>query len=312
MNTTTSNHVDAITPSTEARRAGRARWAAIGAAIAVSVGAGGLMSASAAVSSGERATYVPISPCRVMDTRSAPETKGPRSTPLTAGDTHTITVWGVQGDCTIPNEAVGVVMNVAVVNPTANSFLTVFPAGGSAPLAANLNWVAGQPPVSNSVTADLSADGKLSFFNKFGTVNVAADVVGYYVNHNHDDRYFTKGQINQMQSFAQVLPSGASSLVPARTSGFSAVTRVATGVYCLTLDADSPIYPRDVAASVTVEFGNTSAAGFAEIRGAAVLCPDQTKQFEVHTFNLAGAASDSVAFTIMSPIHVDPLVLIAI
>ncbi len=303
MNTNT-NTADASTPSTEARRAGRARWAAIGAAIAVSVGAGGLMSASAAVSSGERATYVPISPCRVMDTRSAPETKGPRSTPLTAGDTHTITVWGVQGDCTIPNEAVGVVMNVAVVNPTANSFLTVFPAGGSAPLAANLNWVAGQPPVSNSVTANLSADGKVSFFNKFGTVNVAADIVGYYVDHHHDDRYYTKSQTVSMQAFAQVMPQGQSSLVAERSNGFASVTRTAPGVYCVALVADSPYDTRKVSASVTVEYGNTTTAGFAEIRGASA-CADPKLQFEVRTFDVAGAPSNLIAFNIVVPVHVE-------
>jgi hypothetical protein len=106
----------------------RIRWAAIGAAVAVTVGAGGLMTASASISSGERAVYVPITPCRVMDTRPGTDTVGTRTAPLAAGDVHTISVTGHNGNCTLPLDAVGVVMNVAAVDPTQSSFLTVYPA----------------------------------------------------------------------------------------------------------------------------------------------------------------------------------------
>ena len=49
----------------------RTRWAAIGAAVAITFGAGGLGIVSAAIGYGERTVYVPIVPCRVLDTRSA-------------------------------------------------------------------------------------------------------------------------------------------------------------------------------------------------------------------------------------------------
>jgi len=311
MKITRNQPASTETSETEGRSNSRARWAAIGAAVAVCVGAGGLMSASAApISTGERATYVPITPCRVMDTRPAPEQKGPRNTPLNAGETHTISVWGAQGDCNIPDSATGVVMNVAVVNPTASSFLTVFPGGAAVPLAANLNWVAGQPPVSNSVSADLSATGTLSFYNKFGTVNVAADIVGYYADHNHDDRYYTKSQIVGMQAYAQIQDAGPS-FVPQRTNGFSTLNRTAVGIYCVGLNADSMFDARDVAASVTVEYGNTVGVGFAEVRAASD-CPDPAREFEVRTFDLAGNPSNAIAFNIVVPLHVDPLLLLPI
>ena len=37
--------------------------------------------------------------------------------------------------------------------------------------------------------SDLSATGFVSVYNANGSVDVLADVVGYYVDHNHDDRY---------------------------------------------------------------------------------------------------------------------------
>jgi hypothetical protein len=176
----------------------RARWAAIGAAVAVSLGAGGFGIASATIGSGERAVFVPITPCRVMDTRPAPETVGSRAVPLTAHETHTITVVGPSGNCNVPVDATGVVMNVTAVAPTQPSFLTVFPAGVTRPLASNLNFVAGQAPTPNAVTVDVPASGQVSFYNHEGTVNVLADIVGYYADHNHDDRYYTKTEMDAL------------------------------------------------------------------------------------------------------------------
>ena len=41
----------------------------------------------------------------------------------------------------------------------------------------------------------LSPEGRINFFNNAGTVNIIADVVGYYADHNHDDRYPQKLQV---------------------------------------------------------------------------------------------------------------------
>jgi len=169
--------------SVQRRRDGmsRTRWAAIGAAISVAIGGGGLLTALAADTPSAPSTYVGITPCRVVDTRPAPDNVGSRSTPIGSGETFSTAFVGAVGKCTIPAEAVAVVLNLAIVNPTASSFLTVFPAGGTVPLAANLNYVAGQPPASNAATVRIGTGGQLSFFNLRGTVDVTADVSGYYL-----------------------------------------------------------------------------------------------------------------------------------
>jgi len=174
----------------------RGRASLLATAVVSSVLCGSLMSASASLDSGDRSVYVPITPCRVMDTRPAPDNVGSRSTPLAAQETHTISVLGTNGNCTIPSDASAVAMNVTVVNPDDQSYLTVFPADAQRPLASSVNWVAGQGPTPNAVTSDVSADGKISFFNNAGKADVVADIVGYFVNHNHDDRYYTKAEID--------------------------------------------------------------------------------------------------------------------
>jgi len=150
--------------------------------LAVAVGGGGLLSASAAdAPPSSPGSYVGITPCRVIDTRPGSDNVGPRSSPITAGETFSTPFVGAVGKCNIPANVIAVVLNVAIVNPTGNSFLTVFPGGSDKPLAANLNWVAGQPPVSNAATVRIGTNGELSFFNLAGNVDVTADVSGYYL-----------------------------------------------------------------------------------------------------------------------------------
>lgn len=192
----------------------RARWAAVGAAVAITLGGGGLGLAHAAISSGTRTAYVPISPCRLLDTRPAPDTVGPRTAALGPDETYTVQVTGDNGGCTgIPADAAAVAMNVTIARPSASSYLTVFPADVTTPpTASNLNWSAGQAPTPNKVDVKLSPSGAIKIFNKFGTVHVIADVVGYYQDHNHDDRYYTKAQIDSQH------PLSASTGVGSRCS----------------------------------------------------------------------------------------------
>lgn len=164
-------------------RTGRARWAAIGAAIAVSIGAGSMINLVDAAAGGatDPSSFVAITPCRLLDTRPGTTTIGPRATPIAQDESHTQQVTGTNGHCSVPAGATAVSMNVTIANPTAGSFLTVYPSDAPLPLASNLNWVAGQAHTPNKVDVALSAGGAIDLYNGFGTVNVIADVVGYYV-----------------------------------------------------------------------------------------------------------------------------------
>jgi hypothetical protein len=216
----------------------RGRWAAIGAAVAVTLGAGAVVPfVSATASSGTRAVVVSITPCRLFDTRPAPDTVGPRAAPIGQADTHTSFGRGAVGQCNIPAGAIGLVMNVTAVNGTASSFLTVFPTDVPRPLASSLNWTAGQAATPNQVTSLLAADGRVSFFNASGSVNVLVDVVGYLEDHNHDDRYIKNNQ-------PIVMSYGAGGMVPAGT-GPTTLTHVvaatvASGDGALSIDLPGP------------------------------------------------------------------------
>ena len=80
-------------------------------------------------------------------------------------------------NATVPPTAV--VLNVTVTNPTAPSYLTVWPDGAAQPLASDLNYVAGLT-VPNLVVVKLGANGSIDLFNAAGTTDVVVDVVGWY------------------------------------------------------------------------------------------------------------------------------------
>ncbi len=176
----------------------RTRWAALGAAVAVALGGGGI-GLVGATNPAAATTLVSITPCRVFDTR--PEYQvGPKSSPLGAGETHTVTTHGDNGNCTgIPSNAVAVSMNVTAVDATAPTFLAIWEAGVPRPeQASSLNPVPGAPPTPNAVTTDVNAQGEFHVYNLQGNVHVFADINGYYVDHDHDDRYYTKTQADAL------------------------------------------------------------------------------------------------------------------
>ena len=168
----------------------RARWAAVGAAVAVTLGAGGVSLGQAAIGAGDKPVFVAIEPCRLLDTRPGDDNVGARATPLGAGDTLTLQVTGASGECSgIPVGATAAAMNVTAIQGSTRSYLTLYPAGTGFPLASNLNWNGGDPPTPNKVDVKLSTTGAVDITNNAGTVHVAADLVGYYTDHTHDDRY---------------------------------------------------------------------------------------------------------------------------
>lgn len=176
---TTTVHSSKGVAALQGWRSPRRGWA-VGVVVALVVGGVGLRSGVDAAGLGVPSEFVPITPCRLADTRSGTDSVGARSTPLGANESVPFAVWGANGACAVPSSATGIVTNVTAVNPTASSYLTVYPGDVQRPLASNLNVSAGSLPTPNQVTVGLSATGGIRIYNLAGTVDVAIDIVGYY------------------------------------------------------------------------------------------------------------------------------------
>ena len=119
--------------------------------------------------------YTSVTPVRLLDTRT--------TTPLGANSTLPLVVeTSTDG---VPAAATAVALNVTVTpvptTPSGSvaSYLSVFPTGGSQPFVSNLNWVANET-VANSVIVPIGTGGSVTFYNHTGTVEVIADLEGYF------------------------------------------------------------------------------------------------------------------------------------
>jgi hypothetical protein len=119
--------------------------------------------------------FVPITPCRIADTRNP---AGPFGGPSITG--------GTSRDFTIPNSACGVPsgaqaysLNVAVVPAGPLGFLTLWPTGQTRPLASTLNSLDGRIK-SNAAIVPAGAGGAVSVFAT-DTTDVVLDINGYFV-----------------------------------------------------------------------------------------------------------------------------------
>lgn len=109
--------------------------------------------------------FTPVTPTRLRDTRAGDGPLGP-------GGVLALHTWA-------PEDATAVVLNVTAVDPTASSFLTVWPAGRPRPTSSNLNSTTGRT-VSNLVTVPLDPTGHVQFYNHAGSTHLVVDVFGYY------------------------------------------------------------------------------------------------------------------------------------
>jgi hypothetical protein len=159
------------------------------------IGVGTQQFASADVSSGDRPVLVPIESCRLADTRPAFNV-GPRTAPLGPAETYSLNTQQAGTECSgdIPATASAIAANVTAPESTGESFITLW-AEGSLPNGSTLNPQAGQL-VFNAATIDLAADNSFLVYNNANNVHVIIDVVGYYENHNHDDRYYTETEVD--------------------------------------------------------------------------------------------------------------------
>jgi len=170
----------------------RSRWAAIGAAVAVTLGGGGLIGVSAATST-DPATFTPVDPVRVLDTRSPlwadADVKGARTHEST-------TILKVTGPIeTLTNEivtATPVPAGATAIQATLTldghrkfsngyGFVTAYgcaAATDSPPNASTINMNDGGA-IANSTVIPVDSSGNICL-NVYGTTDLILDITGFY------------------------------------------------------------------------------------------------------------------------------------
>lgn len=210
-----------------------------------------------------QAAFVAITPCRLIDTR--PASKIGTLKTFTSDKTQTAQVRGTNGECNIPPEATGIALNVTAVGGTQNSFLALWPAGATRPKTSNLNWNAGQAPTPNKVDIGLSSGGAMSLYNRFGQVDVIADVVGYYSPVATAKGTISAVQIRTAQITLQKNASGAGSNGNATATCPAGMVAIAGGV-------ENPVgYALNTRSTRPNPVGNNPTGWFGDVRSGTDL-----------------------------------------
>ena len=121
-----------------------------------------------------------VLPARLLETRDVPgfTTTDGEFEAIGMAAAGTEIELDVAGRGGIDADAEAVILNVGAVTPMANGFLNIYPCGDEAPQASSLNYLAGDPAVSNLVLTQISDEGTVCIFTLADT-HLIADVTAF-------------------------------------------------------------------------------------------------------------------------------------
>jgi virginiamycin B lyase len=131
----------------------------------------------AAPGSPQPLAFYPVPPCRVADTRSFAGFTGAFGPPtMTPGEGRDFPI--ISSSCNIPSSAQAYSLNMTVSPVTTLEYLTVWPTGGTFPIASTLNDFNGGL-VANAALVPAGTDGDIEVFVTNAT-DVIIDINGYF------------------------------------------------------------------------------------------------------------------------------------
>lgn len=127
--------------------------------------------------------YVPLTPCRVLDTRSGGGAlvPGTARNVQVAGDSGSFTSQGgTEGGCGVPVDATAVEVAVSAVDPAGTGYLRIWPSDVTPPSATFVNYTAGQSTTNTGAVTRAAATPDLTMQSFTSPTDVVVDVQGYY------------------------------------------------------------------------------------------------------------------------------------
>jgi DNA-binding beta-propeller fold protein YncE len=119
--------------------------------------------------------FVPVTPCRVVDTRNPDGTFG--GPPIAGGSSRDFPI--PQGSCDIPSVAAAYSLNVTVVPHGSLAYLTIWPTGQPQPLVSTMNSLDGRIKANAAIVADGTSQAVSVYASD--TTDVVLDINGYFV-----------------------------------------------------------------------------------------------------------------------------------
>jgi hypothetical protein len=222
------------------------------------------------------ASYVPITPCRIVDTRMG---VGDDATPIVNGETRPYYVGGTfgfapqggkSGGCGIPVGAVSIAAVMTAVTPTNAGFIRAWPNGQAEPTATILNYGATSNGTGSNLTISTTGAIALEVKNYGGPTHLVIDVQGYYAK-----------PLAGMISSSGTPYAGSSRIVSS--------SRAAAGVYDVVFDrniryctATATVYSSNYYASITTYYSSNENSVRVYVWDSAGAPADQYFYIAVH------------------------------
>ncbi|MGA3216592.1 MAG: hypothetical protein ABSD97_13015 [Acidimicrobiales bacterium] len=191
--------------------------------------------------------YTPLSPYRALGSLAA-------GAPIAANTAVPVTVTGTATG--VPGNASAVVVNVTAEGATNPSFLTVYPAGATQPVASNLNFgIQGtNVAIANRATVGVGTNGQIEVYNHTGSVNVDVDVDGYYSGAGGAGSVFVPITPVRVADTRTISTVGTQTPIPANTSEKFLLATTTSGIpaTATAVATNVTVVPADAAGYLTV------------------------------------------------------------
>jgi hypothetical protein len=165
--------------------------------------------------------FTPITPCRIVDTRNA-------GGAVMAGSTRIFKAWaasyttqgGSATNCNLlqTNDVAALALNLVVVAPSTDGYITAYPVGEVRPNASTVNYKTNDV-LANSATVKVNQTTSDWNLYSLATTHFIADVVGYY----------SKPVVTALEC---VTASNTSTTIPANTTINDTLTNVIAAPSC--------------------------------------------------------------------------------
>ncbi len=128
--------------------------------------------------------FVPVTPCRVLDTRNSPGAFGGPA--ISGGTSRDFAI--PQGSCSIPSTAQAYALNATVVPHGSLSYLTIWPTGATRPTVSTLNSLDGRIKANAAIIPAGTSQSVTVYASN--TTDVVLDISGYFVPDSSALAYF--------------------------------------------------------------------------------------------------------------------------
>jgi Concanavalin A-like lectin/glucanases superfamily len=122
------------------------------------------------------ADFIPVTPVRLMDTRSG---LGGTTGPVTGGSSTTLKIEG-NTTASLPTTGItAVALSITVTSEANSGFIAAYPDGSDVPVTSTVNYL-GDQVATNDAIVPVGSDGDVDFYNYGEDTQLIVDLTGYF------------------------------------------------------------------------------------------------------------------------------------